>query len=42
MDGCERFDEELLPDKEVFYINLNMENITDVDYRHTKKVDKNI
>ena len=27
-----------LPDKEAFYSNLNMEDITDVDYRHGKKV----
>ena len=40
-DSWERFDEELLPDKEAFYSSLNMEDITDVDYRHAKKVFKN-
>ena len=36
MDSWERFDEELLPEKEAFYSSLNMEDITDVDYRHAK------
>ena len=34
MDSWQRFDETSLPDKEAFYSNLNMEDITDVDYRH--------
>ena len=38
MDSWERFDETSLPNKEVFYSNLNMEDITDVDYRHAKRV----
>ena len=38
MDNWQRFDETSLPDKEAFYSNLNMEDITDVDYRHGKKV----
>ena len=38
MDSWERFDEISLPDKDAFYSNLNMENITDVDYRHAKGV----
>ena len=33
-----RFDEKLLPDEETFYSSLNMEDITDVDYRHAKRV----
>ena len=37
MDSWERFDETSLPDKEAFHSNLNMEDITDVDYRHAKK-----
>ena len=37
MDSWKRFDETSLPDKEDFYSNLNMEDITDVDYRHVKK-----
>ena len=42
MDSWERFDEGLLPDKKDFYGSLNMEDITDVDYKHAKKVFKNI
>ena len=38
MDSWQRFDETTLPDKEAFYSNLNMEDITDVDYRHGKTV----
>ena len=34
MDNWERFDETLLPSRESFYSNLNMENIDDIDYRH--------
>ena len=41
MDSWERFDEELLPDKEAFYSSLNIEDITDVGYRHAKKVFNN-
>ena len=40
MNSWERFDEELLPDRDPFYSSLNMEDITDVDYRHAKKVYK--
>ena len=42
MDIWERFDETSLPDKQAFYSSLNMENITDVDYRHARRVFKNI
>ena len=42
MDSWERFDETSFPDKEAFYISLNMEDITDVDYRHAKRVFKNL
>ena len=41
MDSWERFDETSLSDKEAFYNSLNMEDITDVDYRHAKRVFKN-
>ena len=37
MDSWERFYETSLPDKKEFYSSLDMENITDVDYRHAKK-----
>ena len=40
MDNRERYDETLLPSKESFYSNLNMENIDDIDYRHGNKVFK--
>ena len=40
MDNWERFNEILLPNKEAFYSNLNMEDITDADYRHANKVFK--
>ena len=33
MDSWERFDEKALPDKKDFYSCLNMENVTDIDYR---------
>ena len=38
MDGWERFNETSLPAKKEFYSNLTMESITDVDYKHTKRV----
>ena len=31
------YDETPLPDKEAFYSSLTMENITDIDYRHTER-----
>ena len=40
MDEWEQFDETTLPEKEDFYGNLNMEDITDVDYMHAKRVCK--
>ena len=42
MNSWERFNETSLPDKEAFYSNLNMEDITDVDYKHAKIVFKNL
>ena len=38
MDNWERFNETLLPSKESFYSNLDMENIEDIDYRHGNNV----
>ena len=38
MESWKRFYEASLPDKEAFYSSLNMENITDVNYRHAKRV----
>ena len=42
MDSWERFNETSPPNKEAFYSNLNMEDITDVDYKHGKFVIKNL
>ena len=42
MDSWERFDERSLSDKEAFYSSLNMEDITDADQRHAKRVFKNL
>ena len=41
MDSWERFYETLLPNKKDFYSSLNMEGITNVDYRYAKRVFKN-
>ena len=38
MDDWENFNETTLPEKEEFYTNLNMEDITDADYMHGKRV----
>ena len=40
MDNCERFNEISLPAQKSFYSNLNMENIDDIDYRHSNNVFK--
>ena len=40
MDDWERFSETTLPEKEEFYSNLSMEEITDADYVHGKRVCK--
>ena len=37
MNGWEKLSETSLPKKEDFFGNLNMEDITDADYTHTKK-----
>ena len=42
MDSRKRFDETSSLDKEDFYSSLNMEDITDVDHRHAKRVFKNL
>ena len=42
MERWERLDEASLPDKEAFYSNLNMEDITDIDYKHAEEVFKNL
>ena len=40
MDSWERFSDTSLPSKKDFYSNLNMENISDIDYRHANNVFK--
>ena len=39
-DTCEKCSEISLPSKKVFYSNLNMEDISDIDYRHANNVFK--
>ena len=41
MDSLERFDETSFPGKKTFYSSLNVEDITNVDYRHAKRIFKN-
>ena len=38
MNDWENFSETLLPKKDDFYSHINMEDITDADYRHAKRV----
>ena len=38
MDSWEKFNETALPPKKAFYINLNLEDISDEDYLHAQKV----
>ena len=38
MDDWEKFNETTLPEKEEFYSNLNMEDITDADYTYAKRI----
>ena len=40
MDDWEKFNETSLPEKEDFYSHSNMEDITDADYTHSKRVCK--
>ena len=40
MDDWKKFNETTLPEKEELYSNLNINEITDVDYRHGKRVCK--
>ena len=42
MDDWEIFNKTSLPEKELFYIHLNIEDITDADYTHAKKVCKDL
>ena len=40
MNDWEKFSESSLPEKEYFYIHVNMEDITEADYGHGKRVCK--
>ena len=40
MNDWKKFNETWLPEKEDFFSHLNMENITDADYTHVKRVCK--
>ena len=42
MYSWEKIDEKFLTNKKGFYSSLNMEDITDVDYRHAKKYTNNL
>ena len=42
IDKLERFSEISMPKKEEFYSNLNVEDITDVDYMQAKRVYKTL
>ena len=42
MDSWERFDETLFSEKEAFYSSLAMEDITDGDHRHAKRMFKSL
>ena len=37
MDDWKKFNQTLLPERKYFYNHLNVEDITDADYIHTKK-----
>ena len=40
MDDWEKFNETTLPETEDFYSQINMEDITDADYAHAKRICK--
>ena len=40
MDDWKKFNGILLPEKEYFYSHLNMQDITDANYAHGKRVSK--
>ena len=40
MDGWDKFNETSIPNKESFYSNLTMENVTETDYIHANNVFK--
>ena len=38
MDGWDKFNEKIIPGKELFYSNLTLENISETDYAHANNV----
>ena len=40
MDGWDKFNEKIIPSKELFYSNLTLEYISEVDYMHANDVFK--
>ena len=38
MDSWERFNETLLPGKKAFYSKLNLQDITDKNYKHAQEL----
>ena len=40
IDGWDKFNEKIIPSKELFYSNLTLENISEVDYMHANNVFK--
>ena len=42
MESWEKVSEISLPSKKDFYSNLNMEDISDIDYRHSNNVFKGL
>ena len=42
INDWEKFDKTTLPEKENFYSHLNIEDITDADYAHAKRVCKDL
>ena len=40
MDGWNKFNEKIIPGKELFYSNLTLENISETDYAHANNVFK--
>ena len=39
-DGWDKFNEKIIPSKELFYSNLTLENISETDYAHANNVFK--
>ena len=40
MDRWDKFNEKIIPSKELFYSNLTLENISEVDYMHANNIFK--